>query len=393
MACSWDPNKHGGKPCPIHGANGNENNIKPGTKVKNKEGKFGKVFNVRNDDYDVEFEDKSRGSHKKEDLEGIDEDYEEFDPEMEEDYEEEDEVVEKPDGLMNDEEAEKAASAVAATWPKGKLVSKPIWDENGGGWVFSINDGKKTEQHFQTDKQLREWLKNKPVNDIEEDRKGPSYAELEADNMNPNNPKYEGFKNSDITNAKEVDEGYTFTDSEGKEQKMSIIEYIPYGALKDGDNRKLYGVVTNYDGSETPKTGAIVSVSLDSAKDDLERQVKLAIQGSNRYMKQGQFDEDFFNILRDYYDENDPEDAKTRANYSKNYGWDYNKPFAEHDFMKDDPYEKWKSAREENKLKKQNWSDEELDEAIDKHDLMNITPEFRDAILRRLGERLNNKKD
>lgn len=48
---------------------------------------------------------------------------------------------------------------------------------------------------------------------------------------------------------------------------------------------------------------------------------------------------------------------------------------------------------EQNNQRQQNngWSNEELDEAIEKHDLMNLTPEFRDALLKRLGERLKGK--
>ena len=161
-----------------------------------------------------------------------------------------------------------------------------------------------------------------------------------VNNLNPNNPKYKGFERSHITNAKEVDEGYTYTDANGNKVRESIIEYIPYGALQDGDNRKLYGSVRNYDGSDSPKTGAIVAHSLEDAKDQLEKQVKLGIQGSDRYLGRGKYDEEFFNIIRDNREEGDDEKYKER------YGWDFNKPFKEHDFMKDDPYEKWKSERE-----------------------------------------------
>lgn len=171
----------------------------------------------------------------------------------------------------------------------------------------------------------------------------------ESNNLDPNNPKYKGKSRSAITNAKLVDEGYTYTDANGKEVKESIIEYIPYGALQDGDNRKLYGIVRNYDGSDSPDIGAIVSPNLEDAKEQLESQIKLGIQGSDRYLKRGKYDEGFFNILRDYADDNDADDVETRKRYSEKYGWDYNKPFAEHDFMKDDPYEKWKSEREATK--------------------------------------------
>ena len=178
---------------------------------------------------------------------------------------------------------------------------------------------------------------------VEEIKEDSDKDKPTGDNLNPNNPKYKGFDRSHITNAKEVDEGYTYTNSEGKEVKESIIEYIPYGALQDGNNKKLYGIVTNYDGSDAPDIGAQVTTDLESAKKELEESVKYGIQGSDRYGQRGQYDEDFFNMLND---KQYGWDQETKDKYSKKYGWDFNKPFKEHDFMKDDPYEKWKSERE-----------------------------------------------
>lgn len=162
-----------------------------------------------------------------------------------------------------------------------------------------------------------------------------------GDNRDPNNPKYKDFKSSDITNAELVDEGEEIDDfDKGQKRKLSIIKYIPYGALKDGDKRELYGVVNNYDGSDTFKGGAIVSPSLESAKEDLKHQIQLGIQGSDRYLKRGKYDEDYFNIIRDNREPGDDEKYKER------YGWDFNKPFAEHDFMKDDPYLKYQQSKQ-----------------------------------------------
>ena len=41
---------------------------------------------------------------------------------------------------------------------------------------------------------------------------------------------------------------------------------------------------------------------------------------------------------------------------------------------------------------KRSWTDEELDKAIEEHNLLNIAPDFRDAILNRLAIRINQKK-
>lgn len=156
------------------------------------------------------------------------------------------------------------------------------------------------------------------------------------DNLNPKNPRYKGFSRSDITNAQLVEDGDEFDDFDTKQKrKLSVIKYIPYGSLEDGDNRELYGVVNNFDGSDTFKGGAIVSHSPESARYDLERQTQLGIQGADRYLKRGKYDEEFFNIVKDSREKGDDE------HYKQLYGWDFNKPFAEHDFMKNDPYQKY----------------------------------------------------
>lgn len=196
-----------------------------------------------------------------------------------------------------------------------------------------------------------------------------------SDNLNPNNPKYKGFERSSITNAELVDEGYEFTDADtGEKRKESIISYIPYGSLQDGDNRRLYALVNNYDGTDTPKTGAIVAHSLEDAKDQLERQTQLGIQGRDRYLKRGQYDEDYFNLVRDNREPGDDEKYKER------YGWDFNKPFAEHDFMKNDPYEKWKSDRIGNRKGKVGDRELSLNELIEKTNKLDDRELARDII-------------
>ena len=167
------------------------------------------------------------------------------------------------------------------------------------------------------------------------------------DNLNPNNSKYKDFSRSHITNAKLVDEGKKVHNYDrNRDETLSIIEYIPYGALQDGDNRKLYGVVKDYDGSDAPDIGAIVSPSLESAKEDLENQIQLAEQGSERYLKRGKWDEEWFNMLNDKeYDW----DEDTKKRYSEKYGWDFSKPWEEQEHMKSDggyiPLPKYKNEK------------------------------------------------
>ena len=194
------------------------------------------------------------------------------------------------------------------------------------------------------------------------------------DNLNPKNPKYKGFSRSDITNAQLVEDGDEFDDYDTKQKKkLSIIKYIPYGALEDGDNGELYGVVNNFDGSDTFKGGAIVSHSPESARDDLKSQTQLGIQGADRYLKRGKYDEEFFNIMKESREKGDDE------HYKQLYGWDFNKPFAEHDFMKDYPYQKYLLAKQ-NKTpiapqtpEVEGLTDDEIYEALSDYDWQ-ITP-------------------
>lgn len=154
----------------------------------------------------------------------------------------------------------------------------------------------------------------------------------ENDLMNPDNPKYKGKQRFSITNAKLVDEGKKVKNYDtGEEETLQIIEYIPYGALQDGDNRKLYAVVSNYDGSDSPDIGAIVSHSLESAKEDLQHQVEIAEQGRERYLKRGKWDEGWFKMLSD---ESYEWDDDTKQHYTEKYGWDFSKPWEEQEHVK-----------------------------------------------------------
>lgn len=47
--CNWDPSKHGGKPCPVHGVSGNENNV--GHKIRINGGKY-QVKYADSEDYE-----------------------------------------------------------------------------------------------------------------------------------------------------------------------------------------------------------------------------------------------------------------------------------------------------------------------------------------------------
>lgn len=455
--CNWDPAKHNGKSCPVHGASGTENNT--GHKLRINGGKYQVKYS---DSSDYEDTDKETYDHLRATA------LQDFDENVEDDFGfDEDNGIEENSiskGLtdlgkklivdareagfgnsydpmtgsisLSDEDLDNKKDAIKQ-WLNDHPDYKLVEDQIGGKWLTTdyengekelydnndeldeetkreydeineeINkearddieksDAEKIDKNPYTspdDEDFRKGYKNQTKMPVEEfksqfDRYGKGKAGYDyysygknkgyvlsdeegttigfydlnngtfyyedsatekmktnssdkekSNNLDPNNPKYKGKSRSAITNAKLVDEGYEFTNANGEKVKESIIEYIPYGALQDGDNRKLYGIVRNYDGSDAPNTGAIVSTSLEDAKEQLESQVKLGIQGSDRYLGRGKYDEEFFNIVRDNREEGDDEKYKER------YGWDFNKPFKEHDFMKDDPYEKWKSERE-----------------------------------------------
>ena len=187
----------------------------------------------------------------------------------------------------------------------------------------------KANSDIKYDKEDAEKFKNAGFDVASEEEVNEIFGK---DNLNPNNPKYKGFKRSDITNAKIIDKGKKVHNyDKNEDETLSIIEYVPYGALQDGDNRKLYGVVRNYDGSDTPKIGAIVSPNLESAKEDLQHQIELSEQGSERYLKRGKWDEEWFNMLNDKeYDFDDD----TKKKYSEKYGWDFSKPWNEQKHIK-----------------------------------------------------------
>lgn len=180
------------------------------------------------------------------------------------------------------------------------------------------------------------------INDMVEEYKSRGYDDDDGDDdddggnndnpMNPHNPKYKGKSRSSITNAKKIGKSVKVHDVDSDEDvEYSIIEYIPYGSLQDGDNKKLYGVVVNYDGSDSPDIGATVSPTLEGAKEDFENQIQLAEEGSERYLKRGKWDEGWFKMLNDKsYDWDDD----TRKKYSDKYGWDFNKPWEEQEHVK-----------------------------------------------------------
>ena len=248
-----------------------------------------------------------------------------FDDDYEEEFNEYDDMLEDEENIKNDI-LDKIKNCESSEEAEDIYYEIDDYEERG-----DISD--------KTADELRSKLESMSEFD-EEDDEDHNNNSL-GDNRDPNNPKYKDFKSSDITNAELVDEGEEIDDfDKGQKRKLSIIKYIPYGALKDGDKRELYGVVSNYDGSDTFKGGAIVSPSLESAKEDLKHQIQLGIQGSDRYLKRGKYDEDYFNIIKDNREPGDDEKYKER------YGWDFNKPFADHDFMKDDPYLKYQQSKQ-----------------------------------------------
>ena len=157
--CTWDSSKHGGQPCPTHGASGTENNIKNRTKVTTKDGKNGRVFNITNDTADVEYEDKTRGSHKLSDLQALDEDdvNDIFDETTEDDLK-----VDEHKDADNEEEEWKTTKMASGTIHE--IGDKRIIEEENekGDTQYRI-DGT-NGQVFSSLEEAKEFLDNADVN-------------------------------------------------------------------------------------------------------------------------------------------------------------------------------------------------------------------------------------
>ena len=79
---------------------------------------------------------------------------------------------------------------------------------------------------------------------------------------------------SSLVGCREIKSIY-YNDKKNGKTKLTIVEYIPYGALQNEElNTKLWGIVTNYDGSLVWTKGAVVCVSLESALDQLKQYKK-----------------------------------------------------------------------------------------------------------------------
>lgn len=166
-------------------------------------------------------------------------------------------------------------------------------------------------------------------------------------NKNPSEPQY---KKSDLTNIKVLNSRKYHDLDKDEDVEQSLVEYTPYGDKDNPNSKRMYGVVNNYKGEPIWRGGAIVAPSQDLAQQDFDSQHMLGIQGQDRYLKRGMYDEDFYNMLKD------PQygfDDDIRKRYSEKYGWDFNKPFAEHDFMKNDPYKKWQEEQSNESVKKE----------------------------------------
>lgn len=82
------------------------------------------------------------------------------------------------------------------------------------------------------------------------------------------------LESSSLVGCREV-KSVHYNDKEKGKTKLTIVEYIPYGAIQNGElDKKLWGIVTNYDGSMIWTKGAIVCVSLESALNQLKEYKK-----------------------------------------------------------------------------------------------------------------------
>lgn len=63
-----------------------------------------------------------------------------------------------------------------------------------------------------------------------------------------------------------------YTNKDGIKEKLSVVEYIPYGAVQREEfDTRLWGIIKNYDGSIVWTKGAVVYVSKENALKDLTR--------------------------------------------------------------------------------------------------------------------------
>lgn len=299
-----------------------------------------------------------------------------------------------------------AANNPSAKWKYNEndldMIGSPTGNELLGEWFEKNGNqvlGNKENEQYVVNEIMQEFglskadatryykQKTKGIdrNADENDSNNGGRTEKDEDNIanltNPKNPKYEGFRPSNVTNAKQVGESVTVDNFDtGKEETWSIIEYIPYGALKDGSNRKLYGLVTDYDGSDTFDGGVIVAPSLENAKETLERQLQLAEQGDERYSKRGKWDEDYFNMFRDGKFEWSDED---KADVSKRYGWDLSKEWKDQEHVK--------NARPSNRRK--SGSDSIANEAFEYVKKLFDDPKTRDKAINMMVDKYPNASD
>lgn len=183
-------------------------------------------------------------------------------------------------------------------------------------------------------------------------------------NLDAKNPKYKDFSRSDLTNIEHLDTQDVYDRDTGTRFKESLLKYIPYGSLQDGNRDYLYGVVRDYDGKDTWRGGAEVTASEKSGRDALNTSRKYHNSGTERWLGRGKYDKEFFDIIRD----KNMSDDEDRAKYSKKYGWNFDKNFED-----------------------QGFDDEWMDSMIDSGDLSGLDDEFVEAINKRKASKSQNK--
>ena len=91
-------------------------------------------------------------------------------------------------------------------------------------------------------------------------------------------------KPSDLTNIKVLKKEKYYDHDKGEEHILYLVEYIPQGRLDNGDNTKLYAVITDYNGEDVWTKGAIVGVNYDMSLEDFNDQLELRTMGKNAYL-------------------------------------------------------------------------------------------------------------
>lgn len=257
--CNWDPAKHNGKSCPVHGASGTENNT--GHKLRINGGKYQVKYS---DSSDYEDTDKETYEHLRETA------LQDFDENVEDDF-----GFDEEKGFEVYKDKIKEEIEKVKTKEDAEYVSDLIDDNMEAGY---ISEEMADELYNELDKKIDEF--SGP------DKEGPSYAQLDA--MKKKATYTDTFGDTKEVNILEELEG-----PNGKKQYK--VEY-PDGRVFIKDEEEL-----DFDDDKIRKAGNEITnkedlgVSLDATKNwkDMSREEQKSLTKSASELKK-ELDEKFY---------------------------------------------------------------------------------------------------